>query len=230
MKYETSLWKSGKDPQKADKQILVIFLGGYMKNILFCVALALLVIGIVSLHFRYTRGGDRNWELVNLPFPGAGLVVGGIFNIENGGEFDLDISVPMLGEISASMPPSPPPIKCRLKVTVVGINGIDFENTQYIEEFRSYGGGGFSRTIFYNGAKIELKQKGGYSIEIVNEDRDGIFENCSKTGGMIQLVRYYTKPTETYLRYLLWHVMSYALIIISIIGMVIFGILANFKK
>jgi len=86
-----------------------------MKNILFWVALALLILGIVSFHFRYTRGGVENWELANLPFPGPGLVVAGTFHIENGGEFNLDISVPMLGEISASRSPSPP-IKCRLKI------------------------------------------------------------------------------------------------------------------
>jgi len=60
----------------------------------------------------------------------------------------------------------------------------------------------------------------------VNEDREGVFENCSKTGGMITLERYNAKPTEAYLLNLLRHVMSYALIIISIIGLVYL----NFKK
>jgi len=198
-----------------------------VKNILFWAALALLVLGIVSLHFRYTRGGDENWELANLPFPGAGLVVASTFHIENGGKFDLKLNVPMSGEISVGMPPQPS-IKSRLKVTIVGENG--FKNTEYVEEFKSEGLIGFSHIFFFSGLTIDLPRGGDYSIEIVNEDREGIFENCSKTGGMIRFVRYYTKPTETYLRYLLWHMLSYTLIIISIIGMVIFGILMHFKK
>ena len=200
-----------------------------MKNRLFWPTLVVLVLGITCLHFTYTRGSVENNEPVNLPFPGIGFVVADSFHIENGGRFDVDLSVPMLGEISVSGH-SDPPIKCKLKVTISGMDGNDFRNIQYIEEFKSWGGGGFSRTIFYRGLIIDLPRGGDYKIEIVNEDYDGVFENCSKTGGMLQLVRYIKKPTEDYLLYTLLHVLSYVLIIVSIIGMVIFGILANFKK
>jgi len=66
-----------------------------MKNILLGITLAILVIGIVSLHFRYTRGCDGNWELANLPFPVPGLFVASAFHIENGGKFDLELNVPI---------------------------------------------------------------------------------------------------------------------------------------
>jgi len=198
-----------------------------MKKGLFWPILVVLALGITCLHFIYTRGGAGNWELANLPFPGPGLVVASAFHIENGGKFDLELNVPMSGEISVGMPPRPS-IKSRLKVTIVGENG--FKNTKYVEEFESTGLIGFSHIFLFSGLIIELPRKGDYSIEIVNEDYDGIFENCSKTGGMLQLVRDNGKPTETYLLYTLLHTLSYALIIISIVGMVIIGILANFKK
>ena len=116
-----------------------------------------------------------------------------------------------------------------LKVTIVGRNGNDFRNTQYIEEFRSYGSIRSSRINLFKGATIELPRKGDYKIEIVNEDHDGTFDNCSKTGGIIRLSRDEKQP-EAHLRYLLLHVLAYVLIIISIIGMVIFGITTNFKS
>jgi len=200
-----------------------------MKNVLFWTILTILLLGIVSLHFRYTRGGVENWQLANFPFPGAGLSVAEIFHIENGGIFCLELSVPEIGEIPIGIPPKPP-IKSRLKITIIGKNGNNFKDTRYIEEFKSSGGGGYSRTFFYTSATIELPRRGDYKIEIINEDHDEIFENCSKTGGMIRLVRNYKQTTETHLRYLLLHVFSYALIIISIIGMVIFGITTNFKS
>ena len=200
----------------------------YMKNTLFWSILVVLALGIICLHFSYTRGGVKNWELANLPFPGAGLVVASTFHIENGGKFDLELNVPMSSQISGRMPPRPP-IKTKLKVTIAG--GNNFRNTQYIEEFKSFGLVGFERIILYSsGSTIKLPRKGDYSIEIVNEDHNSVFENCSKTGGMIRLVRDNGQITETYLRYLLLHVLSYALTIVSIVGLVIFGISMHFKK
>ena len=39
------------------------------------------------------------------------------------------------------------------------------------------------------GPTIELPRTGNYRIEIVNEDYDGVLDNCSRTGGIIELMR-----------------------------------------
>jgi len=196
-----------------------------MKNIQFWSVLAILILGIACLRFSYTRGSIENWAPVHLPFPGAGLVVASSFHIESGGKFDLSLSIPMSGEILGGIPPQPP-VNSMLKVTIIGEK--KFEDIQHIKKFQHSGGGGFSRTYFYSGSIIKLPRKGNYKIEIANEDNDEIFENCSKTGGMIRLVRY--EKLETGLLYGLLHMLSYIIIAISIVGMMIIGISMHFKK
>ena len=104
----------------------------------------------------------------------------------------------------------------------------NFRNTQYIEEFWNYGNSESLRINLFKGATIELPQKGDYKIEIVNEDYDGVLDNCSRTGGMIRLMR--DEKLETGLLYGLLHALAYVLITISITGMVIIRILENCKK
>jgi len=202
-----------------------------MKNIMFWITLVILVLGLGCLHVRYTRGSNENGNPVNLPFPGAGLVVAYPFYIENGGRFEVRLIVPIADAYnSVGMPPTPPNPKSKLKITIDSFDGEkEFRNTQYIEEFRHIGGGRFLRTYFFTGATIELPQKGDYSIEIMNEDYDEVFENCSKTGGMIQLRRDEKLP-EAGLFYALLCVLGYGLISISIVGMVIIKVLENLKK
>jgi len=88
-----------------------------------------------------------NWEPVHLPFPGAGLIVAYPFYIENGGRFEIQLSVPMADDnVSVGIPPQPP-IKSNLKVIIKSLYEEDnFRSTQYIEEFSNYGGGGASHT------------------------------------------------------------------------------------
>ena len=199
-----------------------------MKNILFWAALAILVLGFGCLYVRYTRGDIENWNPVNLPFPGAGLVVAYPFYIENSGRFEVQLIVPIADDYnSVGMPPVPPNPKSKLKITIDSFDGKkNFQDTQYIEEFRHAGGGGFLRTYFFIGTTIELPRKGNYAIEIVNEDYDEVFENCGRTGGMIRLKRDGKLP-EAGLFYGLLHALGYACISISIISIIIIRILEN---
>jgi len=200
-----------------------------MKNILFWVAFAVLVLGIVCLRYSYTRGSIENWEPVHLPFPGPGLVVAYPFRIESRGRFEVQLSVPMTDNNTLGGIPQKPPIKSNLMVKIKSLyEKNNFKNTQYIKEFSNYGGGGFSRTYFFTGATFELPRKGDYRIEIVNEDYDEVLDNCSRTGGMIRLMRY--EKLETGLLYGLLHALAYVLITISIISMIIIRILENLKN
>ena len=200
-----------------------------MKTILFWVAFAVLVLGIVCLRYSYTRGSIRNWGPVHLPFPGPGLVVADPFRIENSGRFDVQLIVPIADDYnSVGMPPVPNQ-KSKLKITIDSFDEKNnFKNTQYIGSFRHSGEVGFSRTYFFTGATFELPRKGNYAIEIVNEDYDGVLDNCSRTGGMIRLMR--NEKLETGLLYGLLHALAYVLITISLIGMIIIRILEYLKK
>jgi len=193
-----------------------------MKNIRFWLTLTILLLGIACLRFSYTRGSIENWAPVHLPLPGAGLVVASYFHIESGGTFDLTIVIPISDDNNSVGLPVLPPIKSMLKVTTTGED--EFINTQYVKEFQLFSETMASHLYHFRGSAIILPRKGDYKIEIVNEDYDGIFENCSKTGGMIRLERF--DRLETGLLYGLLHVLSYALIAISIIGM----IYCNFSK
>jgi len=201
-----------------------------MKNILFGITLAVLVIGIVCLRFSYTRDSNENWNPINVPFPRAGLVVKYPFYIDNGGRFEVQLSVSMVDDnTSVGMLPKPP-IKSKLKVTIESFSSEKkiFRSTQYIEEFRNFGGGKSPRPYFFTGATIELPRKGNYTIEIVNENDDGIIDNCNNTCGIIELRR--DEKLETGLLYGLLHALAYVLIVISIIGMAVIKVLENFKK
>jgi len=200
-----------------------------MKNILFWLALVVLILGFICLHVRYTRGSNENGNPVNLPFPGAGLSVAYPFYIENEGKFEIRLSVPILEDVPLGGIPQKLPIKSKIKVTIRSLyEENNFKNTQYIEEFWNYGNSESLRVNLFRGATIELPRKGDYKIEIVNEDYDGILDNCSKTGGMIKLVR--DEKLETGLFYALLNIFGYACITISLIGMVIIRILENRKK
>jgi len=202
-----------------------------MKNIIFGAALAILVLGIGCLYVRYTRGAIENINPVNLPFPGTGLAASSSFHIENGGEFEVQLSISMADDNTSVGKLPKPPIKSKLKLMIRSSAGEkNFKTTQYIEEFRSFaasGGDGYSRAYFFIGATIELPRKGIYIMEILNEDHDDVLDNCSKAGGMIKLVR--DEKLETGLFYALLHIIGYACITISIISLVFIKITENCK-
>jgi len=199
-----------------------------MKNILFWLAFAFLVLGIICLRYSYTRGSLENGNPINLPFPGYGLIVADPFHIENGGRFDVRLIVPIADDNTSVGMLTVPPIKSNLKITIYSQNEERaFKNSQYIKEFKHYGDGGFSRINLFKGATIELPRRGDYAIEISNEDYSGVFENCSRTGGMIQLAR--DEKLETGLLYGLLHALAYVLITISIISLAFIRIIENCK-
>ena len=196
-----------------------------MKNILFC--WALIVLGIVCLRYSSTRGSDENTIPVTLPFPEPGLVVAYPFHIANGGRFNVQLIVTMAGDNASVGMLTKSPIKSNLKVTVDSLDEKNnFKNTQYIESFRHSEVGGFSNIYFFTGPTVKLPRKGNYSIEIVNEGYDVVFENFGRTGGIIRLKRDEKLLGTGWLHGLL-HALGYVCISISIISMRIIRIIDN---
>jgi len=142
---------------------------------------------------------DWNWRPVEMPMPGANVEIEDRFEIANGGNFELEVSVPT--PIPSIAMEDMPPVACDLRVAIRGPAG--FAADRNVSMFRL---GGRSNFDLYHASELSLPARGRYEIRLANR---GVSQPFGERGAMIALTRY-EQPTEAFLRALFLRYLGWA--------------------
>ncbi|MGO9483418.1 MAG: hypothetical protein ACLPX9_02370 [Rhodomicrobium sp.] len=154
------------------------------------ITIGALVISSVCFACSLYVTSSRNWEPLELPFPGPGFEVADVFTITTSGLFRMEAVVPVHIDPNERALPELEPLNYKLMLEIDGPNGIKIE--QDISSLRHSGRFYFGKVDYYESDALTLPSIGNYEFHLKNV---GAAETCPNTGAMVRLTRFY-RPTE----------------------------------